>query len=109
MMRADGFSRRALRIAWRAWRSASAVTAQVLTMIVFSSPAAAAWPRMTSLSNVFNRQPNVIRWGVMSSAMGGHRLSRGRRFGFERDLPGEALGPRAGLKHVIVSQPFDDQ
>src|SRR5581483_1071689 len=104
MMRASGFSRRALRIAWRAWRSASAVTAQVLTMIAFSSPAAAAWPRMTSLSKVFKRQPRVI-----NSAMGGHRFSRGCRFGFERDLAGEALGPRAGLKHVIIGQPFDDQ
>ena len=33
-MRASGRSRAARRIAWRAWRSASAVTAQVLTMMV---------------------------------------------------------------------------
>ena len=33
MMRASGLSRRALRIAWRAWRVASAVTAQVLKTI----------------------------------------------------------------------------
>ena len=48
MMRAVGLSRRALRIALRAWRSASAVTAQVLTMIVSVSPACLAWARMTS-------------------------------------------------------------
>ena len=38
MMRAPGLSRAARRIAWRAWRSASAVTAQVLTTMV------SAWP-----------------------------------------------------------------
>ena len=47
-MRASGRSRWARRIAWRAWRSASAVTAQVLTMMV--SDSVAAWPRITSLS-----------------------------------------------------------
>ncbi len=47
-IRAPGRSRCALRIAWRACRSASDVTAQVLTMIVSSSDA--AWPRITSLS-----------------------------------------------------------
>ena len=47
-MRAPGRSRAARRIAWRAWRSASAVTAQVLTITV--SDSAAAWPRITSLS-----------------------------------------------------------
>ena len=48
-MRASGFSRCARRIACRACRSASAVTAQVLT--ITSSPEAdAACPRMTSLS-----------------------------------------------------------
>ena len=41
-MRADGRSRASLRIAWRAWRTASAVTAQVLTTTVSASPAAAA-------------------------------------------------------------------
>src|SRR3569623_2016614 len=58
---------------------------------------------MTSRSKVFSRQPSV-----MSSAMGGHRLAPASRFGVERDLTGEALGPGAGLKHVIVGQPFDD-
>ena len=37
-MRAPGFSRRARRMAWRAWRSASAVTAQVLTTTVSVEP-----------------------------------------------------------------------
>ena len=36
-MRAPGRSRAARRIAWRAWRSASAVTAQVLTITVSDS------------------------------------------------------------------------
>ncbi len=47
-MRASGRSRCARRIAWRACRSASDVTAQVLTMIVSDSEA--AWARITSLS-----------------------------------------------------------
>ena len=38
MIRASGCSRRARRIAWRAWRSASAVTAQVLTMTASAEP-----------------------------------------------------------------------
>ncbi len=45
---ADGLSRCARRIAWRACRSASPVTAQVFTTIVSSK--AAEWPRITSLS-----------------------------------------------------------
>jgi hypothetical protein len=47
-MRAEGLSLRARRIAWRAWRVASAVTAQVFRMIASPAPAAAAWARMTS-------------------------------------------------------------
>lgn len=45
-----GFSRRALRIAWRDWRTASPVTAQVLKMIALESPASPARARMASLS-----------------------------------------------------------
>jgi hypothetical protein len=41
-MRASGRSRRALRMAWRAWRTASAVTAQVLKITVSDTPSAAA-------------------------------------------------------------------
>jgi len=45
---ACGFSRRALRIAWRDWRTASPVTAQVLKMMASSRPASAARARMAS-------------------------------------------------------------
>ena len=47
-MRAPGRSRRSFRIAWRAWRTASAVTAQVLTTTVSARPAASATRRITS-------------------------------------------------------------
>src|SRR3954452_5919397 len=60
MMRAFGCSRRARRIACRACRSASAVTAQVLTTTASCRPAAAAAPRIPSLSKAFRRQPNVM-------------------------------------------------
>ena len=46
--RAIGRRRRMLRMAWRAWRSASLVTAQVLTTTISSAPAAVACSRMTS-------------------------------------------------------------
>jgi len=42
MMRAPGRSRRSLRMRWRDWRTASAVTAQVLTITALSSPAVRA-------------------------------------------------------------------
>jgi len=45
---APGRARRALRIAWRAWRSASAVTAQVLTMTASERPAAFAFAAISS-------------------------------------------------------------
>ncbi len=47
---ASGRSRRALRIAWRAWRTASPVTAQVLKTMASVRPSSAARARMTSLS-----------------------------------------------------------
>src|SRR5258708_22674903 len=59
MIRAAGCSRRARRIAWRAWRSASAVTAQVLTITASLSPASPAARRMASLSKALSRQPKV--------------------------------------------------
>src|SRR4026209_401002 len=99
MMRAPGFSRRALRIAWRACRSASAVTAQVLTMMASLSPAALAWPRITSVSKVLRRQPKV-----MSFASGNGTVQPG-----QVDLAAEALRPAAGHAHVIIGQPFDQQ
>ena len=48
-------------IAWRVWRTASLVTAQLLTMIV---PSAACAFR-TSLSAKFSRQPSVIASTLM--------------------------------------------
>ena len=56
--RASGRARFALRIAWRVWRTASLVTAQLLTMTRSSSPRASA--RIASLSAVLSRQPRVI-------------------------------------------------
>src|SRR5215510_13964839 len=99
MMRALGFSRRALRIAWRAWRSASAVTAQVLTITASLNPAAAAWPRITSVSKAFRRQPKV-----MSFASGNGALQLGNI-----DLAVEAFRPVAGHAHMVVRQPLDQQ
>src|SRR5689334_15964923 len=99
MMRAPGFSRRALRMACRACRSASAVTAQVLTMMASPRPAAAAWPRITSVSKALRRQPKV-----MSLASGNGALQLG-----QLDLAAETLRPAAGHPHVVVGQPFDEQ
>src|SRR5688572_9160881 len=99
MMRAPGFSRRALRIAWRAWRSASAVTAQVLTMMASPRPAALAWPRITSVSKALRRQPKV-----MSFDSGNGALQLGNV-----DLAAEALRPAAGHAYVVVGQPLDQQ
>ena len=65
-MRASGSSRRALRIAWRAWRTASAVTAQVLTRMASPMPASSARRRMTSDSSAFSRQPKVMVRGADS-------------------------------------------
>ncbi len=57
--RAAGRSRLALRIAWRAWRTASPVTAQVFTTTRLSMPAVAACRRIASPSEAFRRQPKV--------------------------------------------------
>ena len=56
--RAAGRARFARRIAWRVWRTASLVTAQLLTMIRSSSAWASA--RIASLSAALSRQPSVI-------------------------------------------------
>jgi hypothetical protein len=48
MIFASGLSLCALRMACRACRVASAVTAQVLKTMASFSPAFAAWPRITS-------------------------------------------------------------
>src|SRR6266704_1342073 len=96
MIRAWGCSRRARRIAWRAWRSASAVTAQVLTITVSSRPSAAR--RMMSLSNALSRQPKVmISTPVIAST--------GQQFGVDAALEGERRG--AGHHDMPVVTPQD--
>jgi len=49
-MATSGCSRLSLRIAWRDCRTASAVTAQVLTTTTSASPAVCAWRRITCAS-----------------------------------------------------------
>ncbi len=49
-IRAPGLSRRSRRICWRAWRTASAVTAQLLTTTVSEMPAPSASPFIASVS-----------------------------------------------------------
>src|SRR5579872_6864416 len=95
-MRAWGWSRRALRIAWRTWRSASAVTAQLLMTMASWRPAVVAWPRMTSASKAFSRQPKVT-----TSSSAGAPL--------ESEFAAEADGDRPGHADVIVRQPFDHE
>ncbi len=75
--RAFGRSRRAFRIAWRAWRTASPVTAQVLNTTASVRPSAAACLRMISLSYEFSRQPKVMM--STSSLTADARRSRRRR------------------------------
>ncbi len=50
MISASGRSRRARRMVWRAWRTASPVTAQVLTITALDSAASPASARIASLS-----------------------------------------------------------
>src|ERR1051325_11595404 len=77
MMRAFGCSRRARRIAWRACLSASAVTAQVLTITAWRSPASAVSRRMTSLSKALRRQPKLTISMLLLGFIGA--LRRGAR------------------------------
>ena len=63
MIRASGRSRRARRMAWRVWRTASAVTAQLLTTIRSSCPCARS--RIASLSAMLRRQPMVMMAGPL--------------------------------------------
>ena len=84
---APGCSRRARRIAWRAWRSASAVTAQVLTMTASVEPGRGAARRIASDSKAFRRQPKV----TISTA---HHAASGDERGIER--AGEAHRRRPG-------------
>src|SRR5204863_7913161 len=97
-MRAFGCSRRARRIAWRAWRSASAVTAQVLTITASRSPASAVSRRMTSLSKALRRQPKVtISTGVIGLP--------GEKRGIECALEGKRGRP--GHDDMAVLAPVD--
>jgi hypothetical protein len=65
-IRASGRVRLALRIAWRVWRTASLVTAQLLMMTRSSWPAAIR--RIASLSATLSRQPRVITSGPFMTA-----------------------------------------
>src|SRR6266851_1249332 len=98
MILARGCSRRARRIAWRAWRSASAVTAQVLTMTASARPAPAAARPMISLSNALRRQPKVM----ISTA---DIASPGQQRGIEAALEGERRRP--GHHHMPIVSPED--
>ena len=69
-MRLPGRWRRRRRMAWRACRSASAVTAQVWTITVSSRAAARAWRRITSDSSVLSRQPKVTISTAGSAGIG---------------------------------------
>ena len=95
MIRALGRSRRSRRIAWRAWRSASAVTAQVLTITASPRPAAAARPRITSLSKAFSRQPKVM----ISTP---HQPCIGEQLRL-RTCPRSALAAGPVISHVAVA------
>src|SRR5439155_20241376 len=90
--------RRARRIAWRAWRSASAVTAQVLRIIALRSPATAAARRMTSLSNALRRHPKVM---ISTSGIASTHQQRG----VDAALEGERRRP--GHNHIPIIAPPD--
>ena len=75
--RASGRARRARRIAWRVWRTASLVTAQELITTTLRSPASSA--RIRSLSARFSRQPSVTTSGPCSAAITRRRPSRSCR------------------------------
>src|ERR1700734_1270488 len=99
---AEGRSRRSARIACRAWRTASAVTAQVLTTTVSLKPARSASRRITSDSAALSRQPKVTTSTLM-------RLSRARA-GKERRIEAAAVlvFDRPRHQHVVVAlAPFD--
>src|SRR4029077_15607937 len=98
-MRACGRSRRSFRIFWRAWRTASPVTAQVLTMIVSAISAARAWPRITCDSKALSRQPKV----TTSTVMGTSGRAGGGQHGIE--AAGILEFDRTGHQHVIVRFP----
>src|SRR5215208_1810346 len=102
-IRASGRSRASLRMVWRAWRVASAVTAQVLTITTSPSPAASAWRCKASDSEALSRQPKVTTSTLMSarshSAAGARRRLRPRR-------PSRRSGKKRGRERTLVF-PFD--
>src|SRR5258708_34599061 len=88
--RADGRSRLALRIAWRAWRTASAVTAQVLNTTAAARPSALARSRMASDSQAFSLQPKVTTSTArpVASAITGDGMGRAEADGKDGRKPG---------------------
>src|SRR5262245_21481098 len=104
MMRAFGRSRRNLRIDWRACRTASPVTAQVLTMTLSLMPATVALRRITSDSAALSRQPNVMTSTLIAS----RRANVGEQCWIEPPLVFELYW--AGHQHVIIAlAPFDQK
>src|SRR5260221_8433009 len=97
MICASGRSRRARRIAWRAWRSASAVTAQVLMITASLRPPAAACARTISDSATWRRKPKVM---ISSPDMGLSKIG-------EIEAAIEAGRDRPGHDDVAVAAPFD--
>ena len=63
MICASGWARRCLRMSCLALRTASAVTAQVFTMIAFCTPALVARSFIASVSYAFSRQPWLEKTG----------------------------------------------
>src|SRR5258706_4211342 len=81
-------------------------------MMASPSPAALAWPRITSVSKAFKRQPKVSSCGwlltasvsvCIGSAMAGSGQGLGQSG--KRDLAIETMGPAAGHAHMIIGQP----
>src|ERR1700674_423637 len=101
-MRAAGRGRFRRGMVWRAWATASAVTAQELITIMSSNPAASTWRRITSDSAAFSRQPKVTT-SMLMAASGRVGREHGRRdFSLELDFGGP------GHQHVVVAlAPFD--
>src|SRR5208282_3032006 len=103
---ACGRFRRSARIACRAWRTASAVTAQVLTTTVSLKPARSASRRITCDSAALSRQPKVTTSTLTGSRFRSCRACIGEQCGIEP--AGVLVFDGSGHQHVIVSlAPFD--
>src|SRR5262249_39103289 len=110
-------SRRSARMVCRAWRTASAVTAQVLITMVSFRPARAASRRITSDSAALSLQPKVTTstpveledMGLEDMGledMGLHGTGRGKQRGIEPAAM--FVFDRAGHQHIVVAlAPFD--